>query len=221
MQHFLKEWVAPTIFVLGLISLFVFTFLMTTNSIADVSAVEANGVQVYWDSNCTDIVLSVDWGTLQPGSVKDVVFFCRNERDEVEEPICLTMLTTNWNPANASDFIALRWDYTGQHLDLGDTLQVQLTLSISRHIEGISSFSFDIIIIGSDITSLLGDVKDDGIVDIHDTITAGLAFGSMAVDDPTTPLDETVNWNPDADFNNDGRVDMIDLTITEVNFGKK
>jgi len=47
------------------------------------------------------------------------------------------------------------------------TLQVTLTLSVSSYIEGISSFSFDITIIGD---SLLGDVNGDNIVDFFDLI---------------------------------------------------
>jgi hypothetical protein len=64
------------------------------------------------------------------------------------------------------------------------------------------------------------DVNDDGIVDIHDIVTAALAFGSTSEDDPLTPWDETLNWNPDADLNNDGLVDIVDLVIIGVNFGK-
>ncbi|MFQ5999529.1 MAG: hypothetical protein ACE5J6_02000 [Candidatus Bathyarchaeia archaeon] len=65
-----------------------------------------------------------------------------------------------------------------------------------------------------------GDVNGDGIVDIVDVVIAAIAFGSMAVDDPTTLWNETKNWDPDADLNGDGLIDIIDLVIIGVNFGK-
>ena len=67
---------------------------------------------------------------------------------------------------------------------------------------------------------ILGDVNFDGIVDISDVILVALAFASAAVDDPTTPSDETRKWNPDADLNGDGLIDIVDLVIIGGNFGK-
>jgi len=137
----------------------VFMLLATTNTIANVSAVEANGVGVYWDSNCTDKIFSIDWGTLTPGSVKNIVVYVRNEG---EEPIFLIMSTTNWNPPQASEYITLKWDYTGGRINPGKALQITQALFISRYIKGISSYSFAIIITGSQ--RLPGDVNGDGVV---------------------------------------------------------
>jgi hypothetical protein len=66
----------------------------------------------------------------------------------------------------------------------------------------------------------VGDVNDDGIVNIQDIVIAALAFGSAAEDDSSTPWNETRNWNPIADLNGDGKVNIIDLVIIGVNFGK-
>jgi len=56
-----------------------------------------------------------------------------------------------------------------------------------------------------------GDINADGIVDIFDLRICGKAFGSMAENDPTTPINETLNWNPIVDLNNDGLIDIFDL----------
>jgi len=43
----------------------------------------------------------------------------------------------------------LTWDYNGQALSADEIVKVTLTLSIAETIEGITSYSFDITIIGS------------------------------------------------------------------------
>ena len=60
------------------------------------------------------------------------------------------------------------------------------------------------------IPSLVGDLNDDGVVDIFDVVILALAFGSK----PGDP-----NWNPDADLNDDGVVDIFDVVILINNFG--
>jgi len=179
---------------------------ITMNNTTNVSAVEANGVGVYWDSNCSNKVSSIEWGTLQPGSLKNIAVYIRNEG---EKPMYLMLSEANWNPSKAFQYLNLKWNYPGQRMNPGETLKTTLTLSVSRYIEGISSFSFDIVITASD--RLLADINGDGKVDISDVRIAARAYDSRAVDDPTTPWDETERWNPTADMNNDGIISILDM----------
>jgi hypothetical protein len=57
---------------------------------------------------------------------------------------------------------------------------------------------------------VLGDINEDGVVDINDAILASHAFGS-------TPSDP--HWNPAADLNEDGQIDIFDFIILVMNFG--
>jgi len=59
------------------------------------------------------------------------------------------MYTENWYPSNAADYISLSWDYGGQLVNPDELIPVIFTLSISGSVEGITSFSFDIVIMGS------------------------------------------------------------------------
>jgi len=186
------------------ICLFVLSIAM--NSTTNVSAVEVSGVGVYWDRDCSDIVSSIEWGTLQPGSAKNVAVYIRNEE---EKPMYLIVSTTKWNPPKASQYLNLGWDYSEQRMNPGEILRITLTLSVSRYIEGISSFSFDILISGSD--HILGDINGDGIVDVFDFIIVAAAFGSKPGDS---------KWNPDADLNSDGLIDIFDVEAVAKNFGK-
>jgi len=61
-------------------------------------------------------------------------------------------------------------------------------------------------------------VNKDGTVDISDLRICARAFGSAAVDNPTTPWNETDLWNPIADVNGDNRVNIFDLRIIAKNY---
>lgn len=117
------------------------------------------------------------------------------------------MSTTNWNPSRAAEYITLTWNYSGRSINPGEVLQVTKTLSISNSIEGISNFSFDIVI----SPSLPGDLNFDGIINIYDVFIALMAYGSY----PGHP-----KWNPFADMNNDGTVNIFDIILMARKIGK-
>jgi len=190
MRYLTKEKVLLA-FVVATLIFYVFMCFTDMNPITNVTAVEANGVGVYWDRDCRNEVSSIDWGILEPRSVKNITVYIRNEG---EEQIRLDLSTTNWNPPKASEYLNLGWDYIEeQRIDPAEALQVTVSLSVSRYIEGISSFSFDIVITEKDSgTALLGDLNGDEKVDHSDVLILASAFGS-------TPEDE--NWNPYADLN--------------------
>ncbi|UCC33330.1 MAG: hypothetical protein JSW53_06080 [Candidatus Bathyarchaeota archaeon] len=106
----------------------------------------AVGVGVYWDSGCNSIVGSVDWGVVEPGATKNVVVYIKNEGTD---PVTLSLDTENWNPSAASSHISLTWEYGGEVVAVGGVVEARLSLAISDTIEGITSFSFDIVIAGS------------------------------------------------------------------------
>ena len=116
-------------------------------TLPNLGTVKTTGVGVYWDSGCSNSVTSVNWGTVAPGSTNDVTVYIKNEGNAAET---LSSTAENWNPSIASTYMTLTWDYAGQVIDVGEVVQVTLSLSVSDTIEGITSFSFDIVIVGSD-----------------------------------------------------------------------
>ena len=120
--------------------------IVTDKTISNVGSVKAIGVGVYWDENCTSEVSSINWGIIEPGSSKNVTVYIRNEGNSAAS---LTMNVSNWNPSNASDYMDLSWDYQRQDINVSEVLEVAFTLVISSEIQGITSFSFDIVIVGS------------------------------------------------------------------------
>jgi len=116
-------------------------------TLPNLGTVKAIGVGVYWDSGCSNSVTSVNWGTVEPGSTNDVTVYIKNEGNTAAT---LSSTTENWDPSIASTYMSLTWDYGGQVIDVGEVVQVTLSLTVSDTIEGVTSFSFDIVIIGSD-----------------------------------------------------------------------
>ena len=107
--------------------------------LGNVVSVKALGVGVYWDSGCNQTALSIDWGLIDSGAVKNVTVYVRNEGNA---PITLSLRTDSWNPANATSYISLSWSYSGQTVSPNQVLVVTLSLSISSSIQEITSSSF-------------------------------------------------------------------------------
>lgn len=111
--------------------------------IAISEVVSTEGIEVYWDSACNNQVSSIDWGTIQPGSVKNVTVYIRNEGNT---STTISLSTQNWTPPNASLYMNLTWNYGGEVIEVGAAIQVTLSLWVSDSIQGITDFSFDIVI---------------------------------------------------------------------------
>lgn len=60
--------------------------------------------------------------------------------------------------------------------------------------------------------SILGDVDNNGKVDLSDLVTVALAYG-LKLGDP--------QWNPEADINKDGEVNLQDLVIVAIAYGRE
>jgi len=206
MQYF-REGKATVVIVSLSLIVFAFMLLVTPNAITNVSAVGADGVGVYWDSDCTleNKVSEIKWGNLTPGSVESRVVYIRNE---VEEQVYLEMSTTDWEPERAYTlkYITLKWDYTpDRRIDRNEVLQIELRLSVSPLVEGISKFSFDILIAGS--KNLRGDVNGDGTVGIGDIKILDLVYSGMLTDPELVAR---------GDVNGDGTLGVGDILMLQL-----
>jgi len=206
MQYFPKTKAVVALVVLGLI-LLAFMLSVTTNTITNVSAVETEGVSVWWDTSCTNRTLSINWGTLNPGAVKSIVAYIRND---AMEAMYLTMSTENWYPKE-SYYITFGWDYTARRIDPREVLPTKLILSISRSIKGISNFRFDIVIVGS--KNLPGDVNGDGNMTSTDITILNALLTKIMLHKMT--LEEALAQYSLADVNGDGEITSTDMSIPE------
>jgi hypothetical protein len=102
--------------------------------------VEGFGAEIYWDQGCTNRTLTLDWGSIEPGSNKTFTVYIVNEGDSAA---CLFMATSNWAPSAALSYMTLNWNYSGQILSAGQVIPLELTLAVSPSATGITHFSFD------------------------------------------------------------------------------
>ena len=125
----------------------VMSAIQVSNTISTVGSLKLSaGIGVYKDASYTNNLSTIDWGTLEPGATQSYSMYIHNEGVSA---LTLSMSTSNWSPSSASNYLTLSWNYNGRTLNAGETVQVTLTLSISESVTGISSFSFDINVVGS------------------------------------------------------------------------
>jgi hypothetical protein len=134
---------------LGIASSLVFALLSASKTIPSTGNIKAIGVRVYSDSSCTQEVSLIEWQSLDPGGTKNFTVYIRNTGSVV---VVLSMTKSNWNPASASSYISLSWNREGYMLSPAASVQAVLTLSVSSTVSGVTSFSFDIIITGTEST---------------------------------------------------------------------
>jgi hypothetical protein len=123
-----------------------FPAAQTSKTLSSTGTIETIGVGVYSNIQCSSPLTSIAWGTLEPGENQTVICYIKNEGDL---PSTLSMYTSNWNPSSTENYLTLSWNYDGRSINPDDSVQVTFTLNVDPSIEGITSFSFDITIVGS------------------------------------------------------------------------
>jgi archaellum component FlaG (FlaF/FlaG flagellin family) len=125
----------------------IYGLLSTVFPIGATGRVVTINIGVYWEFECVKEVSSIDWQTLEPGGERIVSVYVKNTGDV---PMTLELDTDNWGPQGAKSYIGLYWDYSGVTLQPGDVVQVRMTLMVSENIQGVSNFTFDILITGTE-----------------------------------------------------------------------
>jgi len=111
--------------------------------------VASANIRICWESECANNVSYISWGTIDPGQSKNVTVYVKNTGTV---PLTLSFNTTNWNPSAANAHIALSWDYDGSQVQPDQVLPVTFALVVSESAQGLTSFSFDINITGTQAT---------------------------------------------------------------------
>jgi hypothetical protein len=143
-----RKTIFATICILTLITLITVTEdLGQVKSGVKADPVTGIGVGIYGDSSCTNTTRSLNWGEISPNSNNNLTIYVRNEGNSA---VSLRLTAVNWNPSNASSYMSLNWNYSGQNLKTNEVIPIKLTLTVSPSINDITDFSFDTIITSVD-----------------------------------------------------------------------
>ena len=127
----------------------VFPASQTSKTLSNTGSIQiqtSEGIGIYSDLPCNNPLTAMSWGTLEPGTSKDIVSYIKNEGSD---PTTLSLETSNWIPTEASTYLDLSWDYDDQPISPDDVIEITFTLTVSASIEGITDFSFDVTIGGT------------------------------------------------------------------------
>ena len=114
--------------------------------ISNTATLKLVGIGVFTNANGTGPVTSINWGMLQPGQTANYSAYIVSESNV---PITLSMYTASWNPANASSYLTLTWNYKAQTIQPHASLPITFSLTVNASIHGIPEFSFDLWIVAS------------------------------------------------------------------------
>ena len=124
-----------------------FPATQTSKKLSSTGSIQTSAeIGVYSNFQCTTPLTSLSWGTLEPGESQAIVCYIKNEGDTA---LTLLMYPSGWNPTEATDYLTLSWNYDGNPISPHTSVQVTFTLSVDESIEGITTFSFDVNIVGT------------------------------------------------------------------------
>lgn len=138
-NHFTKKTIIATTCVLMLTVLGITIQDSALNkNIVYAQTIKGIGTGIYWDQACLNKTLSLNWGPIAAGSSNNLSVYVRNEGNS---EVTLLLSTSDWTPSSTSSYISLSWNYTDQTLKTNEVIPIELTLTVSPTIEGITDFN--------------------------------------------------------------------------------
>ena len=127
-----------------------FSAISVTKNISSQGSVNvAAGLGVYSDVACQNNLAMINWGNLSPGASANYTCYIKNVGSGTS--LLLNMTTSLWNPAAANGPIAVTWNEEGAVLLPNQSITAIFTLTISPTITGVSNFSVQISITGTQV----------------------------------------------------------------------
>lgn len=126
----------------------VLALLQSNRSFSNNGTITTVNVGAYQDSGCTQVLSTIDWGNVVPGSSSSRTIYVKNTGNA---PISLNMTVNTWNPSNAVNYMNLTWNQESTGLNVGNSVATLLVLSVSASVTGITSFSFNATITGTQV----------------------------------------------------------------------
>ncbi len=138
-KYFTKKTVIAATCILAIIVLGLTIEESASNqNIVYAQTIKGIGTGIYWDQACLNKTISLNWGTIAAGSSSNLTVYVRNEG---KSAVTLSLSTSDWAPSSASSYISLNWNYTKQALKTNQVIPIELTLTVSPTIDGVTDFN--------------------------------------------------------------------------------
>ena len=105
-------------------------------------------LEFYSDPACTDLLTKIDWGIIDNGTSKNYTAYVKNLGNV---RFNMTMHTENWAPPEAEPYIWVGWLYAGEIVLPDEVLTVVFKIKVASYVSGVTNFSFDIVIIATEV----------------------------------------------------------------------
>ncbi len=125
----------------------VFPAGQTTLALSSTGSIHTTeGLRAYSNLECTSPQTSIEWGELEKGGSTTVTIYVKNVGDS---PQTLSLVTSDWTPTSAAEYLTLTWNYNNQPLNPNGVVQITLTLSVDSDSQGITDFGVNLLIVGN------------------------------------------------------------------------
>jgi hypothetical protein len=114
-------------------------------SVSTQGNIKSVGILFYGNSAGTTLKSTIDWGTIEPGQTVNSTLYMKSTSNV---PVSVSMAVGNFNPASGSGYLSCTWSYDSKSLNPGQLIAVVFTLKVAATITDITSFSFDIGVVG-------------------------------------------------------------------------
>jgi len=122
--------------------------LTMSRAVGNIGKIRAIGFDVFADKNCTAPLTQIDWGSLSPGEMAAITMYARNSGNV---NVTLGFNTTDWSPAGASTYLLMNWNYSDYIIKPLEVVAISTTLTVSPSISGITSFSYIMNIVATEV----------------------------------------------------------------------
>ena len=127
------------------------TGLLVTDQSTLNTTIQTLNVEIYKNPNATQNLTQINFGNLSPGAVSNQTVYIKNNGSKSAS---LSMNAENWNPIQANSSLVLSWNRKDHILHPGELINATFTLDADESIDGFSDFSFNIIIVSTQIEEL-------------------------------------------------------------------
>ena len=130
------------------VSVFSFAIYQPFKRVSAGGTIQGEGVDLFYDSACTDNVTLLDWGDVIPGTETVWVLYLKNVGNVNGT---FYVYTGNWSSPIADQYLTFSWNYTaGMIVEPDIAIPVEFVLACDPDVDNFKDFSFDILIVVED-----------------------------------------------------------------------